>query len=320
VFLARLPQAPFYQDVADGPRPGVAYWLTASDEVRIRLGVWKKGKGGTAIIFPGRTECIEKYGRTAKLLAKRGLSSVAIDWRGQGLSDRLTSPRSLGHVGKFADYQLDVLAVLDALDVLDMPKPWFLIAHSMGGAIGLRSLHNRLPVEKSVFTAPMWDIEMNPNPAADTFLRPVTKSLEYLTKSIGYGSILMPTTSSASYVTSADFADNTLTSDKAQWTYMRDQNLAYPGLDLGGPSVHWVDAAIREGAELQEMTPPAVPCLTFLGLEEAIVSPLAIIKVMAKWPTGELITITGGRHEVLMENPAILARVYAKIDAFLGLQ
>ena len=90
-----------------------ARWLTASDGVRLRAVVWRGGRQGTAVIFPGRTEFAEKYGRVAGELVARGLSVLVIDWRGQGLSDRHPANAMLGHIEDFRTYQLDVAALLD---------------------------------------------------------------------------------------------------------------------------------------------------------------------------------------------------------------
>ena len=65
------------------------------------------------MIFPGRTEFAEKYGRVARELVARGLSVLVIDWRGQGLSDRHPGNAMLGHIEDFRTYQLDVAALLD---------------------------------------------------------------------------------------------------------------------------------------------------------------------------------------------------------------
>ena len=113
--------APFYHDVAEGPEGAKAYWLTTTDDVRIRLAVWAEGSKGTVLLFPGRTEYVEKYGQAAAVFADQGLSTIAIDWRGQGLADRLLPERDIGHVGQFGDYQRDVQAVLAAVVVLDLP-------------------------------------------------------------------------------------------------------------------------------------------------------------------------------------------------------
>ena len=92
------------------------------------------------MILPGRTECIEKYGRAARDLVARGYSVISIDWRGQGLADRPLADHHAGHVGDFSEYQQDLDAMLAEAERAGLPKPYFMLAHSMGGAIGLRGL------------------------------------------------------------------------------------------------------------------------------------------------------------------------------------
>ena len=135
--------APFHAEVADAPEGARAFWLTASDGVRLRAVAWTGGTRGTAVIFPGRTEFAEKYGRVARALVDRGFSVAVIDWRGQGLSDRYPQNPMLGYVEDFRDYQRDAAALLDLVCALGMPEPTWLFAHSMGGCIGLRTLLER---------------------------------------------------------------------------------------------------------------------------------------------------------------------------------
>ena len=61
------------------------------------------------------------------------------------------------------DYQRDVAAVMALARAEALARPPFhLVSHSMGGAIGLRALHDGLPVRAAVFSAPMWGIRMHP--------------------------------------------------------------------------------------------------------------------------------------------------------------
>ena len=138
----KIDGAPFYSHVSEGPADVSAYWIYADDNVRLRVAHWKIGADskGTVFLFQGRTENIEKYGRTAEVTHKAGYDSFAIDWRGQGLSDRLTDDRMIGHVRHFSDYQKDVAAMLDAANYLELPKPWYILGHSLGACIGLRLL------------------------------------------------------------------------------------------------------------------------------------------------------------------------------------
>jgi lysophospholipase len=90
--------APFHADVADAPEGGVCRWLTTADGVRLRACFWREGGRGTVLLFSGRTEYAEKYGPAARELAVRGFAMATIDWRGQGLSARLSGDATLGHV------------------------------------------------------------------------------------------------------------------------------------------------------------------------------------------------------------------------------
>ena len=83
-----MESAPLFAEIADGPDGGEAWWLTADDGVRIRVGAWAKdAPKGTVLLFPGRTEYIEKYGRTAAHLARRGYATRWLP--GQGLPQGL---------------------------------------------------------------------------------------------------------------------------------------------------------------------------------------------------------------------------------------
>lgn len=133
--------AQLFNDVSQGPQDCSAYWVIAQDGVKIRVGLWKaKVPTGTIFICPGYSEYIEKYGKTAKLFSHYGYNCVALDWRGHGLSDRLTPNPLLGYVETFSDYLKDFDAIIDWAIKFDIPKPWFVLGHSMGGTIMLRHL------------------------------------------------------------------------------------------------------------------------------------------------------------------------------------
>ena len=85
-----LTAAPFYSDVCPAGENATAYWAHTSDNKRIRLAVWAENAArGTVLLFPGRTEYVEKYAAYAADLESRGYCTIAADWRGQGLADRL---------------------------------------------------------------------------------------------------------------------------------------------------------------------------------------------------------------------------------------
>ena len=296
--------APYHADIAGNPG-GICHWLTTVDGVRIRVGHWPlKGAAGTVIIFPGRTEYVEKYGRTAAEFAKRGFASAAIDWRGQGIADRLLDNRAIGHVGTFEDYQLDARAMLDHVKSLGLPEPYHLLGHSMGGCIGLRALYDGLDVKSVAFSAPMWGIKMS------AALRPIAWGLSEVSKQLGFGGVFAPGQQAETYVLCSTADDNALTSDASNFHIQQNQLKTQPELALGGPSLHWLNEALREMRSLSVRPSPDVPCITFLGSDEEIVDPSRIYDRMDSWKNGELVVLQDGRHEVLMEAPAIRTRVF----------
>ena len=290
--------APLLAELAEGPPDGAAFWITAADGPRLRVAVWgRDAPRGTVLVFPGRTEAIEKYGRAAADLCARGFASAVIDWRGQGLSDRLHGDPALGHVGRFADYQKDVAAMLTHVRALGLPRPFFLLAHSMGGAIGLRALLGGLDVRAAAFSSPMWRIAIAPH------MRPVAWTLSSAARPLGLGHVMAPGQPPASYILRATFEQNTLTTDPEMWDYMRRQIRAEPRLGLGGPSLAWLNEALRENRRTLAEASPSVPALAFAAGDETIVVAEAIRTRMARWPRGRLVDLPGARHEVLMETP-----------------
>lgn len=310
-----LTPAPFFDDVAGGPPGGAAWWVTTSDEMRIRIGMWPAGTDsprGTVLMFPGRTEYIEKYGDTARELTARGFAVLSIDWRGQGLSDRMLDDARIGHVIGFADYQKDIAAMLRAARALDLPRPYTLLAHSMGGAIGLRAVMEGLPVRACAFTGPMWGIHMSP------LMRPIGWAMACVAPMLGFGARLIPNTSTDFYVLTQGFDGNELTHDPDMYQMMQDQVSAHLDLGLGGPSLIWLREALRECKTLAGRASPDVPCITFLGTEEAIVDMDAVKSRMEIWPRGTLEMVEGASHEVLMETPDIRARTLDRLEALFS--
>lgn len=301
--------APFFTDIAEAPEGQETRWLIAADGVRIRAAFWRQGAKGTVLLFPGRTEYVEKYGPAAGEFARRGYAMVTLDWRGQGLADRLLADRMTGHVGQFRDYQHDVAAMLALACAEGLPEPYFLVAHSMGGSIGLRALCEGLAVRAVVFSAPMWGIHIHPA------LRPAAWVLSTISRPCRLGHLYAPGTLPETYVLAAPFTGNMLTRDPAMYEFMRRQVTAHPALALGGPSLHWLNEALRDCLDLGRRPSPKLACYTFLGGLERVVDTSAVHARMAGWAGGRLDFVQGAEHEAMMETPAVRARFYDQAAA-----
>ncbi|MEM7597755.1 MAG: alpha/beta hydrolase [Pseudomonadota bacterium] len=303
--------APYFAEIVpEGPEPE-AHWIRAKDGVRLRVGVWHahaETAKGTLLLFPGRTEYIEKYAAVAGDMARHGISTLAIDWRGQGISDRLIPDPLPGHVENFPDYQMDVAALVGHANALSLPQPWFMLGHSMGGAIALRAVMEGAPVKAVAFSGPMWGINASP------FLRPVMWTLSWASRYLGFSHRYPPTTSGpVPYPLAEDFDKNGLTRDPAMYQLMRDQFTARPELKVGAPSLNWLYEALSETRHLAQRPSPDLPCMTIMGSEEAIVDQTRVKTRMTRWPGSTLHLEPGGRHELLMEDVTTRQRLTAMV-------
>lgn len=304
-----MTEAPFHAELAEGPPGGRAVWLNTSDGVRIRAGIWRGGEKGTVVLLPGRTEYIEKYGRAAADLVARGWSVISVDWRGQGLADRALADPMVGHVQHFDQYQRDMDAVLDCVRAEGMPGPLMLMAHSMGGCIGLRALYRDLGFRAAAFSAPMWGILIA------AWLRPVAQVVSALAGPFGQAHRYAPGTGAKTYVLDAAFEGNVLTTDREMWDYMKAQAAAHPEMSLGGPSVGWLRAALTECAALAARPAPNLPVVCALGTAEKVVDAAPIHLRMAGWAKGALDLYPGAEHEIIMEKPSDRARFFDRASA-----
>lgn len=292
--------APFRDDLAGAPAGGQIVWRHADDGVRLRLGAWQAEHAkGTVLLLPGRTEYLEKYGKVINDLTRSRWTVALIDWRGQGLSDRLDDDTRLGHVAEFIDYQRDLAVLLNWVSELKLPKPFMLLAHSMGGCIGLRALVDGLSVERAVFSAPMWGIQM------PTFARPLTYVIPPVARFLRKENIFAPGTKPTSYISETGFAENMLTTDPETYGWLGEHAASGPEFSLGGPSVQWVGSATRELDRLFATPKPNITSLTFVGSDEKIVSIEAIERYHDNWPAGTMRLVEGARHEMMMEAPSI---------------
>ncbi|GLK64099.1 alpha/beta fold hydrolase [Paracoccus kondratievae] len=296
--------APFNTLPGDPLPTARPFWVRAEDGVRLRLAHWAAGNAlGTVLLFPGRTEYIEKYAEVAADLNAAGFDVLAIDWRGQGMSDRLQPDKRPGHIEDFADYQRDVVEMVVAAQELDLPQPWHLLAHSMGGTIGLAALEAGLPVQTVVFSAPMWGINLRRVP------EPLALALAGLARRLGRGERPAPATGGdENFVLLDSFRRNLLTGDGRRWGRLVAEAATWPDIAIGGPSYSWLRAAILECRRLAARPLPALPALIALGAREGIVSPRAIRSRTADWPGATLLELTDSLHEPMMERDAIRNR------------
>lgn len=293
---------------------GRAFWFEAADGARLRGAVWETPSGkprGTALLLGGRTEFIEKNLEATEELLMRGFAVWSFDWRGQGLSARALEDR---HKGQIEDYRqfLDDLALFMERFVLPASSPPIVVlAHSMGGHIALRHLHDHPgQIASAALSAPM--IHFLPSGAR----RPIIQVLAWLCAAVAPESYVSP---GGRYGDKPfPFEGNPLTSDRLRF----ERTLAYveqnPDLALGKPTMAWLRATFRSVATL--MAPDyagaiTTPLLMVSASEEAIVDNVAQRQLCALLPHCQQVTIEGARHELMIEADGHRERFWELVDA-----
>lgn len=297
----------------DNPVPdgAIAGFVTTEGGVRLRYARWPRrssARKGTVAIFGGRGECIEVYYETVSDLLDRGFDVVAMDWRGQGGSDRLLRNRSKGHVGHFSDYEADLIALQSNVLLPDCPPPYFALAHSTGAAVLLRDARRRsTPFSRMVLLSPLFGLSEG---GRWGFIFP----LAHIIAGLGLDSVAAPGKSPGT------FPGNLLTSDRRRYERNRAVFEKAPELRVGRPTFGWISAAasaIHDVKQQDFIKSVQVPVLIIGGTLDTIVDNTAIERVGRTLRVGRHIMVAGARHELLMERDELRDQVWAAFDAFI---
>lgn len=296
------------------PENGLAGVVKTPDGVSLRYGRWEPppGRKGTVVILQGRAEFIEKYFETVRDLRARGFAVATFDWRGQGLSDRALSDRRKGYVRSFAQYAMDLDTIMEQVVLPDCPPPYFVLGHSMGGAIAIRACHGgRRWFERVVLSAPMLAL---PPSRYMSWARPMARIMRLM----GRGSAYVPGGEHEPAGTE-DFIGNVLTSDPVRFARNVAVAAEAPELALGPPTIAWADSALRQMKEFSNPSYAAIRqpmLLVAAGYDQVVWTP-AIEDFGMYLLAGRHLILPGSRHEILQEQDQFRAQFWAAFDAFV---
>ncbi len=265
------------------------------------------------MICTGRSEFIEKYFDVIEDLQGRGFAVVVFDWRGQGLSDRSLRNRHKGHVVHFRDYGRDLESIVAQVLEPFCPKPWFCLAHSMGGAIALTYAADHPKVfDRLVLSAPMIEIARLSFPQA-------ARATARFFRLSGLGPWFAPG-ERRRMTWFGSFERNLLTSDAARYGKSNDYLEAEPRLNVGAPTIGWVHAAFTAMARLHDDTFPlrfGTPTLVINPGSDRVVEPRSTERLMSRLRATSVVTVPHCRHEILMESDVFRQQFWAAFDAFV---
>ncbi|HEY5084804.1 MAG TPA: alpha/beta hydrolase, partial [Rhizomicrobium sp.] len=290
-------------------------FFLAAGAVQLRVARFAADGPGVCLLLNGQTEFIEKYFEVIDELRARGFSVVTFDWRGQGGSDRLLPNRRKAHVEDFSEYDQDLDAVIrEVVKPLAAGIKPIVVAHSMGGNILLRRLHDvQGEFAAAILSAPMVGIKPRGVPwwlvekIADRLNRS-GPSRDFIWGMAKRDQLKLP------------FALQIVTSDPKR--YARNQALlaADPELRLNGPTWGWLGAALHAIDRLEEpgyAEAIKTPALVIGAGRDRVCDTEAARAFAGRMPDARYVEIAGAQHEMLMERDPLRAEWWTAADAFL---
>ena len=268
---------------------------------------------GTVIIAHGFTESVEKYKEVIFYFLKEHYNVFLLDHRGHGKSVRevKNSDFSLTHVNNFGDYVEDFRGFIEEIVVCDAGTeiPFYIFAHSMGGAIAIRYLQ-MYPgrISKVILTAPMLDIKMGIPPiqaeAISCYMVKTGRGEEYIAGQ-------KPFSKEASFKESSG-------SSRERYEYYFNKKTVNPELQNNAGSYSWLYEALKAVKQIEkEKRKIQIPMCIFTAEYDALVSRKGQIDLAKKTPDAYLVLLEGTKHEIYMAPARIQSQYWRYIFCFL---
>ncbi len=268
---------------------------------------------GVCVLLSGQTEFFEKYAEVIGELNGRGFTVASFDWRGQGGSQRLLANALKAHVGDFTQYDDDLLSFMEKIVKPLAERPPLALAHSMGGHILLRALHDRPNLfAAAVFSAPMLRAQSRGYPPW------LARALTWLQYTLGRKDEWVIGMAARDPL-HMEFDANLVTSDRTRFARARALIASNPDIRLAGPTWGWLEQAYRAMKAMQAPGYPEnirTPILLVAAGRDRLVDTTVARGFARRLPQASYVEIEDAEHEILMEADPIRARFWQAFDAF----
>lgn len=289
---------------------GTEGFFTGANNIQIYYKYFRQNgsEKGAIVISSGRTEAAIKYKEVLFDLFNIGYSIYIHDHRGQGLSGRMVEDPDMGYIDEFRYYIDDLKYFYDFFVSPGAHKNIFLLAHSMGGAIGMTYLE-RYPEDFSAaaFSSPMLGLSF---PSCEFVKLFEGEEVKYAPGQGNYEEGL------------SSFRKNHLTGCKTRYNIMLMVYEEFPEARLGGATYQWVDKSCQQLSTIfKNVSKIKTPLLLFSAEDDKVVSTAAhshFVETM-KESGGEIsaFSIEGAQHELLIEKDEFRIEVMTKtLDFF----
>lgn len=247
------------------------------------------------VILGGRTEPVRKYAELIDDLNANGYSTYSMDVRGQGESGRMLPNPQKGYVASFDDYVTDLHTFVTTVVRPDTSAKVFLVAHSMGGAVGVLAV-DAWPEDFSavVLSSPMLEINTGAFPA------PIAGSLGAAACGASDGTAYA--IGSGDFREEADFSKSTVTQSEPRFDWKRLLFTESPNLRVGGLTWRWLCESLTASSAAEQLGRfSSTPTLILQASRDTIVKPGGQNRYCAAAPRCQLSVNEGAMHEHFAE-------------------
>jgi lysophospholipase len=249
--------------------------------------------GPAIMISSGRTEAAIKYKELIYDLYNNGYTVYIHDHRGQGQSGRLVEDPEMGFIDTFQFYINDMKNFHENYVKPQHHGRVYLMAHSMGGAIGMTYLE-QYPgdFDAAAFSSPMLGLKWYVCPMARLFRTQVPK----------YG----PGQSGYNREEEGVFDGNILTGSEIRFQRALAEYDRLPEARLGGASIQWVRRSCEQfGYLFKNISNIQTPFILFSATNEQLVNPRShqkfVEKVLQLGIQCEAYQVENAQHELFVE-------------------
>jgi lysophospholipase len=290
----QLQDVSYSQQIEEFYKQGTAGTFIGEEEVLIYFKIFKQqdSSGAAIVISSGRTEATIKYKELIFDLFRNGYSVYIHDHRGQGQSGRLAEDPEMGYVESFQYYIDDMKTFYDNYVNPGHFNKVYLLAHSMGGAIGMTYLE-QFPddFDAAAFSSPMLGLKWYVCPMAKLFRTQVPR---YGPGQSGYNR------------EEELFEGNILTGSETRFQRSVAAYDEVPEARLGGASIQWVRNSCAQFRYLfKNISHIHTPFILFSAQNEQLVNPRAhqnfIEKALQEGILCEAYQVENARHELFVE-------------------
>ena len=271
------------------------------------------GATRSCVIVGGFGEFVEKYFETITDFAARGFSVWYLDWYGQGASAR---PHEDPTRPLARDFVADADDLARFTESLVTPGLRLLVAHSMGGAIGLLSLSRHPKVfDAAVLSAPMLGLLLGGLP------RWLVAVIVGTAMALGKANAFAPGAGRWTADPAMCPARSHVSNDDRRCLVQRGWYSAHPMLQVDGATFGWLKASLDIIDQLQApalLAKVTLPVLIGSAGRDVLVSPRQHAATAVLLPNAELAKFPDAKHELFMECDAVRKPWFAAIDAFIA--